>query len=98
MGSVVVRLIALTDLDLWFRVRHREFDPMRLYRAIALAEYQESASASLVFVTHKGYLWFVKQTLCISSSDHLHSAQMDEGRLPPWPTEKPKSDLHNSPE
>ncbi len=91
-----MRLVPLTDLDLWFRVRHREFDPMRLYRAIALAEYQESASASLVFVTHKGYLWFVKQTLCISSTDSLYTAPKEEGGLPPWPTQKPQSDLHSS--
>lgn len=88
-----MRLIPLTDVDLWFRVRHREFDEDRLYRALALADYQESGRASLAFVTHNGYLWFVSQTQCIAASRDWCTGRMDEARLPAWPSERPMSDI-----
>jgi hypothetical protein len=91
-----VRLVSLTDLDLWFRVRHREFSPNRLYRALAFADYGPTANACIVFVTDKGYLWFVKQSLAVADAGNLCTAELGEEALPPWPKEKPKSDLQSS--
>lgn len=59
-------LCAVWGAGLWFRVpRHEQFDPDRVYRAVALADYSESATAQVFLVTDRGFLWAVRQNECV---------------------------------
>jgi hypothetical protein len=63
-------MINISDLDLWFRIpNHHQFDPGRVYKAVAISDYSESATAQIFFITDNGFLWAIPQTkcLCVSS-------------------------------
>lgn len=85
--------VSLEGHDLWMRVRHREFDPLRLYRALAFVDYQQSGHAYFLLVSHKGYPWFVRQNLCVAAGENFFTDPLPEQKLPPWPAEKPRADI-----
>lgn len=62
-------MISIIGLDLWFRIpSHHQFDPSRVYKAIAISDYSESATAQIFFITDKGFLWALPQTKCLCVS------------------------------
>lgn len=84
------------DASLWFRVPHHEqFDPERVYRAVALADYSESSTAQIVFVTDKGYLWFLSQRecVCVSHGPRFSRPAMEREMAMDLPSKRVPSDF-----
>lgn len=88
--------LCVPSVRLWFRVfDHADagFSTDRVYRAVALADYSESACAQVFLISDLGYLWGVPQNkcVCVNPDDVGRPASTDEMRFA-LPEEKPKSD------
>lgn len=61
--------INLAEQNLFYRVRHPEFDPTKAYKAIAYVDYGESAWSQLLFINERGMTYSVKvnRALCINA-------------------------------
>ena len=70
----------LSNLDLWYKVFHEEFDPERVYKPIAHLDYGETAWAQLLFINERGMTYAVVtyKTLCVNAEEFSRSASTSE--------------------
>ena len=82
-------------VPLWFRVFGHErqgFSPGRVYRAVLIADYSESAEAQVFCVSDLGYLWGVPQRECLCVNTDLARPATARERAMALPRKPPPSD------
>lgn len=89
-------IINISDQNIYYKVFHEEFDPNKIYKAIAYMSFGETAWSQLLFINEEGmtYSVVVYKTRCVEANRFYSQASEELAKLGPCKTKGRSSDVN----